>query len=147
MIIEEGVEVIQPGPVVLSFLHLGEPCPKARPRWGRGRTYTPTATRRAEAVIAWEAGLHLKRSVNDQDGRYWMRLEFYCGRPCGPDLDNLIKLVMDALSPRRTKRRAAGPGLLWRNDRQVVSMEAIRHDGCRKPRTEITVGRYRACPG
>lgn len=127
------------------LLHLvlhGEPCSKGRPRWGRGRTYTPKATRYAESFIAWHAAQMLRRHLDDEGGRYWMRLTFYSARLWGADIDNLAKLIMDALSPRRMKRRAAGPGMLWRNDRQIVSMSVERHDRSREPRTEITVGRY-----
>lgn len=136
-------------PAVVFWMTLaGEPCPKERPRWGRGHTYTPATTRRAEAVIAWSALSRLKRPpMDDQKSRFQLKVRFYCGAAWGPDTDNLVKLVMDGLSPRRYRRRPSEPGLLWRNDRQVVSIDALRIDGSNEPRTEVVILRLSACHG
>jgi Holliday junction resolvase RusA-like endonuclease len=132
--------------LVLSLTIEGEPCPKGRPRWGQGRTYTPAATRYAEAFIAWEAAKKLKRPLDIQKGRFILHCVFNCARRPGPDIDNLVKLVMDALSPKRARGRPLGPGLLWRNDRQVTRIEAERVDGSSDPRTFIKVWGP-SCPG
>ena len=129
-------------PPVLHLVLPGEPQPKERPRFGRGRIYTPAATRRAELGIAWEATRVLRRTFNDGEGLYRLELLFRCAAKSGPDIDNLVKLVMDALSPRRARARPAAPGLLWRNDRQIVSLAATRTDRSRYPATEITVWRH-----
>lgn len=124
---------------VLNLTIIGEPEAKARPRWGRGRTYTPDRTRHAEAVIAWEASLVLERPLNDDHSCFWLKCEFHCARKTGPDVDNLVKLVMDSLSPRRIRGDVPPPGLIWRNDRQVVILEARRYDRSSKPKTWIRV--------
>ena len=126
---------------LISITVEGEPCPKARPRFGQGRTYTPAKTKRAELLLGWEALRQMKQGLDEGRSRFWMTAHFYCSRAWGPDTDNLVKLVMDALSPRRYSRRPAGPGLIWKNDRQVVCVYAERHDGSSKPRTEIEIGR------
>lgn len=134
------------GPPVLHLVIKGEPCPKGRPRWGQGRTYTPTSTRYAEVLIAWEAAQVLKRPLDNSKGRFVLECLFDCARTPGPDVDNLAKLVMDALSPRRKKRGPSGPGLLWRNDRQVTRLVAERTDGSKDPKTIIRVWGP-TCPG
>lgn len=126
---------------VLTLTIIGEPEAKGRPRWGRGRTYTPGRTRRAEAGIAWEASLSLKRPLDDDQNYFYLKCEFHCARNPGPDVDNMAKLVMDALSPRKVRRRVTGPGLIWRNDRQVSILDARRYDGSRKPMTFIRVSK------
>jgi Holliday junction resolvase RusA-like endonuclease len=137
---------IPPPGTLLCLLIPGEPCPKKRPRLGRGgTTYTPAATKYAESVIAWLAAKQVRPPLDDPDSAFWMVARFHCMRARGPDIDNLVKLVMDALSPRRFKHRAPGPGLLWRNDRQVVSLDARRHDASRDPRTEVLIGRIDSC--
>lgn len=140
-------EVLADERPLLSITVEGEPCPKARPRSGKGRFYTPSRTRRAESVIGWEAVRAMKQGLDDGQSRFWMTVHFYCSSTWGPDTDNLVKLVMDGLSPRRVKRRPSGPGLIWRNDRQVVRIRATRHDGSKYPRTMVSIGRMHPCPG
>jgi Holliday junction resolvase RusA-like endonuclease len=87
----------------------GKPKPKERPRMGRGgHFYTPRATKEAEAAIAgaWKGmgGVLLDGPVEviltfDPDGTY-IEVEPYEVRPSkiAADLDNLAKLVLDALN-------------------------------------------------
>jgi Holliday junction resolvase RusA-like endonuclease len=113
----------------------GTPTGKARPRFANGRTFTPRETVLAEQAIrcAWEdAG-----SPRMPDGPVELDVHLFVERPQGhfkrdgslnaegmrnlepfrrkPDLDNAVKLVMDALN-----------GRAWRDDVQVVVLHARR---------------------
>ena len=119
------------GPVTITIP--GRPIAKGRPRMGpNGRVYTPERTSGAEESLKWalreacpvplEGALHLEvafcfkmpksfpkaRRVEVEDGQD----PWYTGRP---DLDNLLKLFTDA-----------GNGVLWRDDAQVVRIEATK---------------------
>lgn len=110
--------------MIHSFTVTGRPKPKERPRGSRrnaGRTYTPKTTLEAQKAIAeqyngpWFEGpvkLQLVFSPNetqiviesiDPDNK----------SPLRSDLDNLIKLVGDALQ-----------GVAFENDKQVHSILA-----------------------
>lgn len=115
-------------------LHLdGEPVPKARPRHGRnGNVYTPAATVAAEEAIGWRvkeryAGLEpTARPVG-------IALAFRSARPRQrrngrADLDNLVKLVKDALN-----------GIAWVDDSQVEELHATLRRSSPRPGTDIRV--------
>lgn len=113
----------------------GKPEGKGRPRFGKGgRVFTPNATKLAEARIisAWQdageprlegpVSVHLLLEVSRPKDHYTSKGELSAkGRrtplPTGrkPDLDNAVKLVMDALN-----RRA------YHDDVDVVSLTAVR---------------------
>lgn len=108
------------GSIVLTVA--GKPTGKGRPKFGNGRTYTPAPTRAAEARVrdAWvEAGC-----PRLPEGPVWLYLEVVVERPAShwkkdgtlsaagerlpypltrPDLDNVLKLVSDALNDRAYK--------------------------------------------
>ena len=111
----------------------GRPVPKGRPRLGKHGVYTPETTAEAEKVlqvcfkqacpVPLEGSLELgvsfyfrrpdswrkeQRTATDEDGAEPWRL----GRP---DLDNLLKLLKDA-----------GNGILWKDDAQVVKIDAVK---------------------
>ena len=107
---------------------LGEPVPWRRAGRDKrsGRTYTPRKVREAEDFIAWAAK---GRKVVLQAGPVSLTLRFYLGegrKGRRPDLDNLVKLVKDALN-----------GVLYRDDSQVSHLEADRFLYDSNPRTEI----------
>lgn len=126
----------------------GRPQGKGRPRYtvhaGRALAYTPTSTRAYEA--------RLKQAWIDQDGRYFgscpvaLVLKVYYPVPSKapkavreamligkipvtgkPDLDNIIKIVMDGLN-----------GLAYEDDSQITCISATRAYGTR-PRLEIEI--------
>lgn len=133
--------------VVVHLAIAGQPQGKGRPRFARdtGRVYTPKATLIAEGEIrrAWEeAGhprlpdeaLHLdvRLGVVRPKGHFTtkgelsaagLRAVFPANRK--PDVDNALKLVMDALNSRA-----------WRDDVQVVTARVSRH-WARFPSVEI----------
>ncbi|HEX7124165.1 MAG TPA: RusA family crossover junction endodeoxyribonuclease [Thermodesulfobacteriota bacterium] len=103
---------------------LGEPVPKGRPRLGLGRVYTPRATRLAEEAIGWNLKLAMRGGPFLGDVRVALRFRETTRRA---DLDNLVKLVLDAAN-----------GVVWRDDRQVVALDAAFVDDG-EPRTEVRV--------
>ncbi len=94
----------------------GRPVPKDRPRVVRGNTYTPAATVAAEHRIALLARAAGARPIECPVA---VRAEFVFkdGR-ARADIDNLAKLVLDALN-----------GVAFKDDRQVVSLEATIYRG------------------
>lgn len=100
---------------VVSFAIPGEPKAKERPRHGKGgRTFTPATTLRAEKAIAelFRAACELADPLACDVA---MRLDFHLVRRGRRDVDNLQKLVMDALN-----------GVAYVDDNQVVDVRATK---------------------
>lgn len=112
----------------------GEPVPKARPRITRRGTYTPAKTRNYESTIRL-AFIIKYPEAEIWPGRVKISIDAYIGIPKSankrtkvkmalgeispltkPDLDNLIKTVLDALK-----------GLAYKDDTQVCSIMANKH--------------------
>lgn len=102
----------------------GKPRGKGRPRMTRkGWVYTPRATRQYEKLIRqayqkeYKDALPLTCPV-----KVVILASFQTPKkasrpyPARPDLDNIVKVVMDALN-----------GLAWADDSQVVSIQAEKH--------------------
>ena len=110
----------------------GDPVGKARPRFAKGRTYTPKKSADYEKRIAEKAreamgssepldtpvavyiyanhaipASYSKKRYNDCLSRL--------DRPNKPDLDNTVKAVLDALN-----------GIVYKDDVQVVSIHATK---------------------
>jgi crossover junction endodeoxyribonuclease RusA len=81
--------------VHLSFTIDGDPVPKGRPRHGRGRTFTPKRTLDAEQHIR-DIVTPLIDVPFDEPVR--VSMTFWCATRRRTDIDNLIKLVLDALN-------------------------------------------------
>lgn len=111
----------------------GTPIAKGRPRMvAHGHPYTPERTRDAEQSLALffkqacrkplEGPLELIVAFSFHYPRSWPKAQreavengeepWHVGKP---DLDNLVKLVKDA-----------GNGILWRDDAQIVTIEACK---------------------
>ena len=129
----------------------GRPIAKGRPRFtqsARGvHVFTPARTADWEAVVQaemrkvcphpLEGPLELSVSFNFHYPRNWPKakreaaeegeLFWYEGKP---DLDNLVKLVKDA-----------GNGIIWRDDAQVVKLEA---DKCYSVENETVINVFPA---
>lgn len=101
---------------------------KQRPRFSRGRAYTPAATRNWETLLAWR--------FIEQHGRPKLtcpvRVELYFGgvQP-NQDIDNLAKSCLDAMN-----------GIAFDDDRQVVELVA-RKASDRTRQTVITITEVR----
>jgi Holliday junction resolvase RusA-like endonuclease len=123
----------------ITFEVLGVPCAKGRPRLsargGFARAYTPAKTRHAEESFAARAVAHRP----DQPFACPVKLivHFIMPIPASwskkqrtlalagamphvtkPDLDNLVKLIKDALN-----------GVFWLDDKQVFSVIAAKYYG------------------
>lgn len=92
----------------VKFTVVGEPRSKQRPRVVRGRAYTPKETVAAEKAVAVayrEASEHLF------EHQVVVSIDFYNGNRRRRDIDNMAKLVMDALN-----------GVAFVDDFQVVEL-------------------------
>lgn len=112
-------------PAFVRFIVPGDPRPKGRPRFGNGFVHTPRETQRAEhtvKVIARNAG------ARPMQGAVAVDLKFYRATKRRCDVDNLAKLVLDALN-----------GIAWRDDDQIASLTATKAHDPENPRTEVMV--------
>jgi Holliday junction resolvase RusA-like endonuclease len=100
----------------------GNPVPKERPRFN-GHAYTPKRTRDAEDWIR----AHTKR-LPFLTGKVVLSLAFFRKDAVPCDIDNLTKLVQDALN-----------GRAWNDDRQIVTLIASKDIDRANPRTEIEI--------
>lgn len=118
-----------------SFTVDGEPVAKARPRVVNGHTYTPAKTKDAEEAIGWAfkakyPGVPISESLFSVDIEFIVP-NYKNGKPRKFDLDNGIKLVLDALN-----------GVVWGDDNQVTSVKASKQATILltdKGKTEITI--------
>lgn len=122
---------------VVSFNVYGLPKGKARPRVTRtGHAYTPAATVAWENTIRLQA-IHAMRGIDMLDGNLIVRMTFFFqppksyakkrrelliaeGRPMPhkPDIDNLVKAVLDACN-----------GIAYKDDAAVVEIDAKKRYG------------------
>ncbi len=118
--------------VVLALLVKGDPGVKARARLNRktGGVYTPQATRERQGLIAALAKTAMTELVLDAEGLFAVRAGFYIGNNQRRDIDNMLKLVCDALT-----------GVIWQDDSQVVEMFGFKvlADRPEEARSEIAV--------
>lgn len=95
----------------------GAPAPKERPRFANGRAYTPVSTKKAEAHLASEwrkAGM----PVHTVGARpFWLYVDFFMPKHGKPDVDNLVKLVLDGLN-----------GVAYEDDRQCMGVTARKFE-------------------
>ncbi len=119
---------------VYHLLIHGEPVAKGRPRVRKdGHTYTPEKTQQAEEIIQWNfKETYPQRDVDDKNifsvyCKFWV-LGYKNGKPRMFNLDNGVKLIMDALT-----------GFIWADDNQVVEIKAIKKQVKSDPATLIEV--------
>lgn len=114
--------------ILASMTLWGQPKPKERPRFGKGRAFTSASTIQAETAIldAFEHENPLfEPTIEDVE----ITMHFYRKTRQTADLDNLAKLVLDALN------RVA-----YADDSQVVALHLYRVDGAKeKARTEFVM--------
>lgn len=102
-----------------------EPKAKGRPRFSRGRTYTPGSTIKAEAEIRRQARSQFFFSpltsavgirANFQFTKAKSNKSKYMVKR--PDIDNVLKLFGDALN-----------GVVWKDDSQIIKCEVVKTYG------------------
>lgn len=118
-------------PVMIAVTIPGEPVSKERPRFNprTGRAITPAKTKAHEAAIGWEIKAAYP-GLEPMSGSLLVRADFYICSPARRDVDNMVKLVLDACND-----------IAFGDDSQVVSLIAtvirVRDD----PRTQLTIRR------
>lgn len=103
----------------------GEPRPKARPRFGKGKAFTPPETVAHERKVAFFAKA---AKVRPTSGPVVVGCSFYLGNNRRIDLDNLQKAICDALN-----------GIAWEDDSQVVESHASKAVDASNPRTVVII--------
>lgn len=123
----EGLAVADWGGWELTFLVPGQPQPWQRAGTHGGRRFTPRATAEAEQLVASYASIALgpRRPLG---GPVELSLWFYRANRVRCDLDNLEKLVKDALN-----------GVAWLDDSQVTDVAKVKRVDPANPRTVVRV--------
>jgi crossover junction endodeoxyribonuclease RusA len=104
----------------------GSPLPKQRPRFAGKRVYSPSKAeeRRVRNHVTFQLPLHYK----PLKGTVRVTADFYRKDKRRVDLDNLVKLVADALN-----------GLVFDDDSQIRHWVANMHVDKENPRTVLTI--------
>jgi Holliday junction resolvase RusA-like endonuclease len=115
---------------ILSITIPGDPIGKGRPRFVRktGIAFTPKTTRVREKNIAATVREHSPDLKAEADTAYGLGVAFFHATRRRQDIDNLLKLAIDALT-----------GVVWKDDSQVLSVAAWRYYDKANPRTVIEV--------
>lgn len=108
-----------------TFVVEGDPVPKARPRFVRGHAMTDPRTTRAEQSVIMAAR---RAKIRPLDGPVVVWVDFWRRTKVRCDIDNLGKLVLDALN-----------GIAWADDHQVVALNLTKGFDSERPRTEVRV--------
>ena len=120
----------------ISFTVFGNPVGKQRPKFGRGRVYTPDKTVGWETSVWGQALNHRPKKLWDGPLRIRLLFVLYRGKSISkkrkypatkPDLDNMEKAVLDALEK-----------VVYTNDSRIVSKVIDKVYGD-PPRVEIEV--------
>ena len=102
--------------------------PKGRPRLGKFGVYTPKQTVKFERTLRTVLNAELKACYSLMDEPLSVELQFiykakskskfWTGKVTRPDLDNLIKSILDSAN-----------GILWKDDSQIVKITARKFYG------------------
>lgn len=107
----------------------GDPIPKGRPRFFRGHSVTPKRTRAAEKSLREFAVWRMRgEGLEPFAGPLRVRLSFSRATKRRCDLDNLAKLVLDALNT-----------VAFVDDSQIVELTATKDHDPVHPRTVVEI--------
>ena len=99
---------------------------------GSKRAVTPQKTRVYEALVKHEAQHAIEHMIQKPDfsAPCEVSIDAWVVRPGKPDLDNVIKSILDGMN-----------GIIYRDDVQVVSLRAKKHwcEGDELPRVDVKV--------
>ena len=117
----------------MMFVIPTDPIPLARPRVVGGHAFLPPRSRQYRQLIqTFVMAQMIKAKLAPMAGELVCKLKFFRTRPVTApnygDIDNLAKAVLDALS-----------GLLYSDDRQIVSLTAEKFTDRQNPRAEILI--------
>lgn len=116
----------------LHFQVEGKPQAKQRPRFSRGRTYTPKATKDYERKVAQACALAVLAGKDAPDwpldARYSISMDIYFPDKRRRDLDNVEKSICDGLN-----------GVAWNDDCQIDHVVKWRKLDREEPRVEIVI--------
>lgn len=119
-------------PVVARFTVEGEPESKSRVRFDarNRRTYTPDRTVAAERAMAWRFREAARGYKPDGSKSYGVVGLFFAATRQRRDVDNMLKLICDALN-----------GLAWVDDNQVLEVAGRKSyvDDKLQARTEVLI--------
>jgi len=120
--------------MIIEFTIPGTPQGKARPRLGKSRVYTPTKTVKYEKLIQFYAYQAMKgKPIFDwavtvnmyifmQRPRSWSNKKYLTMNNAEfftpitkPDIDNVIKVVFDAINK-----------IVWNDDKQVTALKVTK---------------------
>lgn len=122
-----GYQAISPIRRVCFVVH-ADPKSKGRPRFAHGRAYTPKATQDAEAVIR-DAYLNATKMRDGYKftGPLGVHIRFIAGTRHRKDIDNMVKLVLDALN-----------GVAYEDDYLIQELTAEKYISTEeKPHTQV----------
>jgi crossover junction endodeoxyribonuclease RusA len=119
----------KPEQPIVAFEVLGEPVPKGRPRVTKtGRAYTPKRTLEAEAMVQGYFREKYPGAVTSLYQEFRVELTFFRKSRRKTDLDNLGKLVLDALNK-----------LVWEDDHQITKLVLEMVRVTKDPKTRVAV--------
>lgn len=122
-----------PVPAADVAVHLvfdGNPCSKARPRFGKGHAFNTDRTTAYEKALGVAMAAALKSERGDAESRFAIRCFFFRANRQRIDADNLLKSVSDAANR-----------LVFRDDSQVSEIMARVFLASERPRSEIVIFR------
>jgi Holliday junction resolvase RusA-like endonuclease len=126
-------ELIDPE-VVAHMVIEGEPQSKARARMTRnGHVYTPRTTREAMEQIGYQFRSENPGWQPAADGTFGVIALFYCATWQRRDVDNMLKLILDAFNR-----------VVWADDSQVTEVSGRLVRGAADAGTEVVVYRTMA---
>lgn len=108
----------------------GAPWSKARPRFGKGRTFTS----RDDVDAEKRTGTYLRQAVTAPFmGNVFIGCLFFRPNRQRIDTDNLLKHVCDAAT-----------GILWKDDSQCTGLMGVLELDPERPRTVVIIGRHQS---